>query len=108
MEEMPAPAADESQTAFMSRCVDHMLNCNYGDMTSKEASAHCSIVWDNRDTKARKPFRVVEGGAAAKGGSEHQPNRRVKPTMTTKMTVTEQISAFEAKRALRLQRAWKL
>lgn len=46
---MPMPAADEAQAAFMSRCVDHMLNCSDG-MSRAAATAHCAVSWDNRPT----------------------------------------------------------
>ncbi len=45
--EMPSPAADETQPAFMSRCVDHMLNCS-DDLTRAAATAYCAVSWDNR------------------------------------------------------------
>lgn len=110
MDMLPEPAVDEAQAAFVSRCVDHLLNCYGGDMTSKEANAHCAIVWDNRTTAAGQMMSalptsqkalVAGGGAEPRGGSaqlKSQSPRRVK-TMAKSMTATEQISAFEAKRA---------
>ena len=50
---MPYPASDEVQSAFMSRCVDHMLNCN-DEMTSKEATAHCSVIWETENPKSQR------------------------------------------------------
>ncbi len=110
-EMMPGPAMDEAKPDFISRCVDHMLTCYDGEMTAKEAKAHCSIVWDNRVTTGQKTLSVfgvdpksaklVDGGAKANGGANHHQSTkptRVK-TMSKNMTVTEQISAFEAKRA---------
>lgn len=100
---MPEPAMDEAQAAFMSRCVDHMLNCQDG-MTSKEATAHCSVVWDNRGASQKSLTTVpVKGGATTKGAT--QSDKRKERSMTTKnMTIAEQISAFESKRAASVAR----
>ena len=92
------PASDEAQNAFMSRCVDHMLNCN-DDMTSKEASAHCAIIWDNRNSELGQRAAKPNGGATQPGAIQSKAKVKQMP-----MTVAEQISAFEAKRAASVAR----
>lgn len=60
MEMMPMPASDETQSAFMSRCTAHMLNCNDG-MSQAAASAHCAVNWDNQDMMAGRQIKTGAG-----------------------------------------------
>ena len=92
------PATDETQNSFMGRCVDHMLNCN-DDMTSKEASAHCSVIWDNRTSEVGQKALKAVGGAKSPGAIKSDHRRAKMPS-----TIAEQISAFEAKRAANVAR----
>jgi HK97 family phage major capsid protein/HK97 family phage prohead protease len=105
---MPYPAADEKQSDFMTRCVQHMLNCGDG-MTQAEASAHCAVNWDNRATDAiqraatgqkLKGERPKPPGATGKVNIKSVAPKGRKDTMTT----LEQIAAFEASRAAKAAR----
>lgn len=102
--EMPYPASDENQNDFMSRCVDHMLNCS--EMTKAEANGHCAINWDNRNAQMKNVAAVAASGNTV-GAIKNPPasgkisNKVVsarKEGKMTKKTIVEQIASFEASR----------
>lgn len=113
--QMPTPAAGESQPAFMSRCTNHMLNCSEG-MSLNEASAHCAVNWDNRQTPqkgaATSSQKTIDNAQRAASGQSLSFDKllpgvtgtqkttiiKAKEAKTVPKTIAEQISAFEATR----------
>jgi HK97 family phage major capsid protein len=130
--EMPEPASDEVQADFMDRCVDYMLNCYDEDMTKAEATAHCAIRWDNKDSEAEAAGTVQMGIASSKlknigvrlvaapGRKLDRANSPPPPAsgksetthvvkaqegeQAMKKTIAEQISAFESTRVTKSAR----
>src|SRR5678815_2115513 len=69
--EMPEPAPDESQVAFISRCANHMLNCEMAE-SLEEATAHCQVCWDYRE------LPDPAAAAAATAAAQAQITKRAK------------------------------